>query len=93
MDNIVKLTRIESTHNNLKTESVEGACFDFPMVGESFTMYQGPLKNLTGMRVIMTSPIEWVKIVEGDYIFKTKNSLYELQVKSEGTEAEQQVEL
>jgi len=90
MSNKVKLTRIESTHNNLRTDSVKGVCFDFPVVGEAFTMYGGTLTGVSGVRAIITSSVEWIKMVDGDFIFKTKNSLYELEVGSE--ETEQQVE-
>jgi hypothetical protein len=72
----VKLTKISSSHNNLRTNDVTGKCHVLPQVGTSFTMFAEGLEF--GTRIIATSEVKEVT-PEG---FKTENSEYKLEVLS-----------
>jgi len=73
-----KLTRIKSTHNNLRTDEVIGETDDLPIVGESFSMSGEGIEF--GTRLIFTTPVKNLeKIGEKIYIFSTKNSEYKLE--------------
>lgn len=70
----VRLTKIESSHNNLRTDIVEGDLLYWPGVGESIIVTAKPLVE-GGMRLVRTSP---VSKIEGD-LFHTLNSVYRLE--------------
>lgn len=75
------LKKIESTHNNLRTEVVQGLVPELPVVGKSLFMYSKEiLTPNTNVRHILTSRIKEVTISDknGDIVFRTENSLYEL---------------
>jgi len=66
------LIKIESNHNNLRTNEMEGVCTDLPEVGKRFLIFGEGLEF--GHRVITTTRVQEV---EG-HVFRTKNSTYEL---------------
>lgn len=70
----IKLTKITSAHNNLRTNEVVGKCCELPKVGEIFVMYAEGLEY--GTRMISTSPVKEVH----ELGFKTENSEYKLEV-------------
>ena len=70
----VRLTRIESSHSNLRTDTVEGDLLYWPVVGESIIITAEPLVE-SGMRLVRTSS---VCKIEGD-LFHTRNSVYRLE--------------
>jgi hypothetical protein len=77
----VTLTKIESTHNNLRTNEVNGLAVELPVVGSAFFMYSSEiLTEGTNVRHIHTSEIKDVKsdMETGEIVFRTQNSLYAL---------------
>jgi hypothetical protein len=77
----VTLNKIESTHNNLRTDVVTGLTPRLPVVGEQFFMYSNEvLTENTNTRFIRTSKIESIKASDDgrEIIFRTQNSLYTL---------------
>lgn len=72
----VRLTRLESSHRNLRTDSVEGDAPRLPKVGHRFSMAAAPLDPAADIRLIETSPV--FELVPGG--FKTMNSHYQLEV-------------
>lgn len=77
----VLLTKMESTHNNLRTDSVEGKTLQLPVVGENFRLIGKSLTEGPTYRAIETSQIaEVVKDDDYKYTFKTANSTYKLSV-------------
>ena len=77
------LTKISSTHQNLRTPSVVGEFDSLPAAGDVFTMTAPPLVE-GAFRYIETSLIEqtWSSVLGGKTIvcFKTENSVYGLVV-------------
>lgn len=74
----VRLVRLESTHNNMRTDEIIGECIALPKEGERFIMTAPPLKTPHGHREIVTTPV--LHVVRGPFchLFKTKNSSYQL---------------
>lgn len=75
------LKKIESTHNNLRTETVDGLIPDIPVVGSNFFMYSSQtITPDTNIRHIYTTPVKEVRVnaENGDIVFRTENSLYVL---------------
>jgi hypothetical protein len=70
----VKLTKIESTHNNVRTTEVVGELAFWPEVGDRIALLGDPLSPLADARVVITSPVQRI---EGD-LFYTLNSIYRL---------------
>ena len=76
-----KLIKIESTHDNMRTDEFDGHFAFLPEEGGSFVIYGEPISENMSVRYIRTSMIksvEWIyeKIVE----FKTQNSTYHLEL-------------
>jgi hypothetical protein len=84
MDYRVKLTKIESNHNNLRTNEVVGVTNKLPEVGMRFQMLAAPLQ--TGhVRYVDTSPIQNIfKVDDNTQTLHTMNSIYEFEVISSG---------
>jgi hypothetical protein len=79
----VKLTRITSSHDNLRTTDVVGEASAPPTVGHRFVMTAAPLEA-GDIRIVDTSPVQSVE-ADGDfYTFRTLNSVYTLSVLPEG---------
>ena len=75
----VKLTKLYSTHNRVRTNIIIGQCESWPAVGQSFTMTAPPLHIAYGMRVVVTTPIVELEGSERLCVFKTHNSTYRLE--------------
>jgi hypothetical protein len=76
-----RLTKIESSHNNLRTSQVEGTYEALPKVGERFKLVSESLdseiRNQGGSRLIDTSPVQQILSASNEVIeFKTTNSHY-----------------
>lgn len=84
----VILTRILSTHQNVRTREVEGITNQLPEVGQIFNLVGEPLDEKTSVRVIVTSPVKEVRHhpEEGSMEFWTENSHYGLQILDMDTE-------
>jgi hypothetical protein len=74
-----RLTRLESNHQNLRTDSAEGQTDLAPTVGEIFVLAGEPLSTEGNIRVIHTTPIERVENFDGYVEFWTKNSHYKFE--------------
>jgi hypothetical protein len=75
------LKKIESTHNNVRTDTVKGLVPEMPTTGKPFFMYSSEvLTPGTNLRHIYTTEIKEVTVNEenGDIVFRTENSLYVL---------------
>lgn len=73
----VRLRKITSTHNNLRTNEINGFTSTMPEIGRPFVIYNyEPLELDDGARYVITS---LVVAVEGN-TFRTMNSTYELHV-------------
>jgi hypothetical protein len=73
----VRLTKLESTHNNLRTDVVEGILLSPLHLGYPIYVECEPLNKLDDYRrCVTTTPIV---SIEGD-IYKTKNSTYRIEV-------------
>lgn len=80
----VRLTKIESNHNNLRTNSVEGECQDLPQLDRGLVILADPLEQ-GNFRIVNTSIIKEIReIGSNDYVLKTLNSLYRLEVLDNG---------
>lgn len=80
----VKLIKLNSSHNNLRTPEIVGVCEELPIVGSMFSMTGDPLELdiEEGIRFILTTPIIISNYdeVNKQYIFSTANSHYKLEV-------------
>ena len=74
----VKLTKIRSNHNNLRSNVIIGKTNELPTVGEGFQMLSEGLDF--GVRHVWTSPIKHLEKIENTYQFNTANSVYKLEV-------------
>lgn len=75
------LKKIESNHNNLRTDMVSGLVPALPVVGAQFFMYSNEALTPGAVgRYIYTSQIQEVRLdlMTGETIFRTENSLYSL---------------
>jgi hypothetical protein len=79
----VKLEKLQSNHNNLRTDTVEGAAIGLPMVGESFRMVSDPIDPKKDGRFIITSPVQGFARIGNAITFVTANSTYRLTVQEE----------
>lgn len=75
----VKLTKIASIHNNLRTDTVDGEAQDIPTLGKSFVMFAPPLEAIDGFRLVQTTPVQKIEGEGSGVRFWTKNSEYTLQ--------------
>lgn len=78
----VKLTKIESNHNNLRTNDMVGTTAQIPEVGHEFIILGESLSFKGGARVIHTTEIKDVKLdlANKKMTFQTQNSTYDLEV-------------
>jgi hypothetical protein len=78
------LTKIFSTHTNLRTPSVEGKFSRLPSAGQSFCMIAPSLAEEGLFREVTTSVVDQTWKVESNgktiICFKTQNSVYGLAV-------------
>lgn len=79
----VRLTKVESNHNNIRTNSMEGETTELPVPGENFVIVGDPINPMADVRCITTSEIQLVEKTDSLYTFKTLNSTYQLEVLSE----------
>lgn len=83
----VKLTKVASSHNNVRTDVVEGVTPTWPPeVGTGFVLFGEGLEVPGSVRMIGTTPIQEVKpLMSGpdcqEFVIKTENSTYRLEVR------------
>lgn len=78
---MVKLTKIRSDHQNLRTDEIKGATLTLPEKGKSFQLFGEGLEF--GTRVVTTTEIQVVDKIGNEYEFSTLNSTYKLEVLDE----------
>jgi hypothetical protein len=76
----VKLTKLSSTHQNLRTDTIEGNADLLPEVGQCFAMTAEPLDPRASFRWVRTTPIQSIEAMGDTYRFTTENSTYQLEV-------------
>ena len=81
MEYQVKLTKLRSSHKNLRTDVVEGIALDLPKEGDYFQIFGEGLEF--GTRVVTTTAIQKVEKLGNEYLFHTLNSTYKLEVLDE----------
>ena len=79
----VKLLKLQSTHNNLRTNEIDGECIDLPEIGQSFILLGEALNPDAKVRAIRTTPVQELKKEGNVMTFKTLNSIYELFIKED----------
>lgn len=87
----VRLTKIASTHNNVRTDTMDGEAYNWPpKKGEDFVLIGKGLTNPNLDRVLRTTPIQEVEFLGGPtqaHQVKTLNSTYRLEVLDPGCES------
>jgi hypothetical protein len=73
-----KLFKVESTHNNIRTDEIVGDFMELPKIGYGFVMYAPPLDPEYVSRVLRTTPVKSIEPGDGHILFKTMNSTYRL---------------
>ena len=76
----VRLTKIKSNHNRIRSKVIVGKTNELPVIGEGFQMLSQGL--VIGVRHVQTSPIELIEKIDNTYQFNTANSIYKLEVLS-----------
>ena len=74
----VKLTKIKSSYDNLRTDEIEGETLELPEKGKSFQMFGPGL--VAGTRMVITTEIQFVEKMGNVYRFNTLNSTYQVEV-------------
>lgn len=90
----VRLSKIESTHENLRTPNAVGTVWNLPEVGKNITLVGEPLNKEADARIISTTEIKEVEDISeynARFRFKTLNSTYELEVLEDLREVEENV--
>lgn len=73
----VRLYKITSTHQNVRTDIIDGVAPSLPEPGQSFCLWGKGLEF--GTRMVATTPVLDTATIDGEIIlFKTKNSTYTL---------------
>jgi hypothetical protein len=78
----VILSRLESVHENLRTDEVEGRTHSLPEIGKSFSLTGKSLTEGCTARAVITTEVKRIRLhpEEGSLEFWTENSHYGLQV-------------
>jgi hypothetical protein len=81
----VRLTRIKSNHDNLRTSEIVGECGALPTIGLCFTIWNRiPLTEDADFRYVVTTPVRTMTRCGDQMEFTTANSKYQLDVLPEG---------
>jgi len=76
-----KLKKINSNHNNLRTDTVEGHIDFLPEVNLPFMIKAEPIDPNADIRLVWTTPVKSVQYIDSNTIvFETKNSTYEIEL-------------
>lgn len=79
----VILEKICSTHDNLRTNTVEGFTTELPKKGDYFSIVGESLTPGLMARVVTTTEVQSVEVMGDEYQFTTMNSTYRLKVLKE----------
>lgn len=75
----IKLVRIRSAHQNVRTNEVVGVTEDLPKVGSRFIMFGAPVDPKFDIRMIETSVVTAVDRDTLPVTFRTQFSQYRLE--------------
>ncbi len=87
-----RITRLQSNHNNIRTDHMDGSFDELPEVGKSFQIFGRSLTPGLDCRAITTTFVREIMdmakyqgvVSKNRFLqFKTANSTYQLEVKSE----------
>jgi len=76
----VRLIRLESKHQNLRTDTVLGFCGKLPALGEEFRLFAKALTAPEALRLVTTSLVQSIENIGDDVEFHTDNSHYRLHI-------------
>lgn len=78
----VQLSRLSSSHQNLRSSEIIGEIDRLPQVGKPLLLVGAPLDPEASVRLIETTPITEIRhhTEEGSLEFWTRNSHYGLQI-------------
>lgn len=79
----VRITRLRSTHDKLRTDSVEGDSMTLPRAGGRVVVVGQPLTPGADHRVVTTSEVRSVFQDNGAFLFTTLNSTYRMELLDE----------
>lgn len=77
----VKLTKIQSNHQNLRTNEILGTCMHLPVEGSVFYLMAPPLES-GNVRLVTTTVVQKVVDLGSVLDFETENSSYKLEILS-----------
>lgn len=77
----VKITKVSTNKNAMRTTDMEGKCIHLPQEGESFTVLGIGLEF--GFRNFTTSIVKSVVQNDDSYLIETLNSVYKVDVLEE----------
>lgn len=83
----INLTRIKSSHEDLRTPSVLGWTSALPKIGEPFLLTAEPLDPCYALRIINTSIVQEIREDRG--LFWTKYSSYHYEILETKEEAKE----
>ena len=79
-----KIFKINSTHNNIRSETMDGVTASLPTVGHDFRIFGEALEHGYDRRGIFTTTVqELVELSNRTYLFRTLNSTYVFRVDKE----------
>lgn len=80
----VKLSKIKSIHQNLRTDTIEGFTESLPKIDEDFKMFAESLTPEGDFRYVHTTEVCSIDFLDKNtYLFDTVNSKYKLEVLDE----------
>jgi len=84
----VLFTKIKNNHSRLRTDTVEGTTESLPELDKMFIMFGQSLTEGMNTRMVNTSPVKKIEVVDGVYIITTESgSEYSIKVLEELVES------
>lgn len=80
MSHNVRLTKLSSSHKNLRTDVIEGTAPNLPEKGQSFVVFGESLTPENNVRVVQTTEVQSVETMGNEHVFQTLNSTYKVEV-------------
>jgi hypothetical protein len=79
----VRLVRLKSNHQNLRTSKIKGVTQRLPIIGEPFILFAPPLEE-GNLRIIGTTEVQSIKTAHEEgvdvHYFTTVNSDYKVEI-------------
>ena len=80
----VRLARINSNHERLRTDTVIGFCRALPHLGTQFTLFARGLTHKDTLRLVETTIVQSIEVTENTIEFDTTNTHYKLSILTAG---------